>query len=134
MNVGSTQSVNTISTARELQGQVQEQRKDTLQQLKPVAEQVYISKQAQQLFDTYTQSAKNAKDFYNADSTSSSNSVSTEQMLDTVKMVQKRQTTAAIAAYAQQQAGEADKPSTKPTPTSYSADQAARSISINTSA
>ncbi|MBM5572636.1 MULTISPECIES: hypothetical protein [Deefgea] len=109
---------NTAVGAAELQKQLQQQNQATRETVKPVAEQVFISKQAQQQFDTYVASAASAAERYDTGNASVSSAnpigVSTEQALDTVQTVQNRQTAAAIAQYAQQQA-QAD-PAPKPEP------------------
>lgn len=84
--------------------QKQQQRQEVREAFKPIVEQVYISKQAQRQFDTYVASAANAADRYDHSVSPSLAGVSTEQVLDTVKTLQNRQTVAALAQYAQQQA------------------------------
>lgn len=125
-------STSNVSTLQKLQ---QEQRQQTLEQAKPVVEQVYISKQGQQQLETYAKSAANAAERYDTGSESSSSGssntgVSTEQILKAVDKQQNRQTAAALASYAQQQAQASnDKPVTAPKPTPYT-----QTISIQESA
>jgi hypothetical protein len=109
-----TSSTNSVASARDLQKQIQEQQQQTRDQLKPVAEQVYISNQAQQLLDIYATSTANANDAYSTDTTSSSTSTNTAQVLDSVNTVQNRQTALALAEYKQQQPVE--EPTVKPKP------------------
>ncbi|QZA77604.1 hypothetical protein K4H28_15215 [Deefgea tanakiae] len=111
-----TSATNTTVGAAELQKQLQQQRQEVRETVKPVAEQVFISKQAQQQFDTYAASAANAADRYDEDSSSSNSNtgVSTDQALDTLKTVQNRQTAAALAEYAQQQAQANPRPQPEP--------------------
>lgn len=103
-------TTNTVAGAAELQKQ---QRQDIRETVKPVAEQVFISKQAQQQLETYAASAANAADRYDTEASSSTAGVNTEQVLETVTTVQNRQTAAALAQYAQQQA-QANPPKPEP--------------------
>ena len=88
-----TSATNTVAGAAELQKQQQQLRQEVREKVKPIAEQVFISKQAQQQFDTYVASAANAADRYNTGNSSSSSSsatgLSTEQVLDSVKTAEK---------------------------------------------
>ena len=92
---------NSASNRVEQQPKAQEQR----DKIKPVAEQVLISKQAQQQYDTYTASAQNANNRYDT-TASNSQPNGAEQAQDTLKTVQNRQTARALAEYAQQQSAE----------------------------
>jgi hypothetical protein len=125
MNINSTTSLTTqASTATSisarnvstLQKMQQDQRQQTLEQAKPVAEQVYISRQAQQQLETYTKSAANAAERYTTgNEPSSSTTSSTDQIMNAVNKQQNRQTAAALATYLQQQAqADRDKPATSP--------------------
>lgn len=136
MNINTSSSLTTSSApasnvvavnVSELQKQAQQQRTQTLEQVKPVAEQVFISQQAQKQLEIYQRSASNAAQQTDVSDTSNQ-AISSEQAVDTVKMLQKRQTIAAIASYAQQQA-QATPPATKPAAEPEQAAEA-KSISI----
>lgn len=107
-----TSATNTAAGAAELQKQLQQQRQEVREKAKPVVEQVYISQQAQKQLATYAASAANAAARYD-DDPSTSSSVSTNQVLDATQKIQNRQTAAAVAQYAKQQA-EASPPKPEP--------------------
>lgn len=102
----SVQPVSQGSVAAEpLSAQPQESR----DKIKPVAEQVYISKQAQQLYDTYTRSTNNANERYSTDSSADqSGGANAGQVADALKTVQNRQTARALFEYKQQQSIESE--------------------------
>ncbi|WP_028456127.1 hypothetical protein [Chitinilyticum litopenaei] len=88
----------------DLAGEVREQRETLNSNARQFAETVYISQQAQQLYDIYTETAQAAQG--ETDESSQGNAVSgitPEEVIDATQQLQSRQTTLALAEYAQQQ-------------------------------
>ncbi|MGL4996628.1 MAG: hypothetical protein ACRC6G_10720 [Deefgea sp.] len=114
-----TSATNTVVGAAELQKQVQQQSQEVRETVKPIAEQVSISKAAQEQFERDTVSAASAgnsagrSNGVEASANAANNGVRTEQSLNTPESLQNRQTAAALAQYAQQQA-QANPPKPEP--------------------
>lgn len=105
-----TSATNTVAGAAQLQKQVQQQSQVVRETVRPIAEQVSISRAAQEQFDRDTVSAASAGNSASrsngaeASVNAANNGVRTEQSLNTPESLQNRQAAAALAQYAQQQA------------------------------
>ncbi|XZG71783.1 hypothetical protein ACTSKR_07985 [Chitinibacteraceae bacterium HSL-7] len=100
MPVRASAALPATRTLTEVNDELQQSRDDRRQAAKPVAEQVFISRQAQQLFDIYTGTESETTE-----------PVSLQQVVETTHTINQRQTMLALGEYAA-----SARPDTRPQP------------------